>query len=1279
MSSASNMANLNKTSSLTQVSEPMLEGLTSFISPALILDCFYNDTLDIYLFVVTSHYLNTYTRNFTLWNWEISQNEYCIVIQNVSDFLSKKNPFLDFFQLLADTNLFDVSSSISEEIHVLTPPKTEPYGLIEMFPKHTRTLEIFEVISINIDNSLYDFIHLPSTKLYYPEPFIASPSFNHEQLWFIHILHYQHWLWFFFISLVMLFFITFINTVHACNPRKRPKRETRGVSRSKCADLITACVPVSWAISILISESVDATDYYDGFGTGEIVVGIRAYQWGWEYFFPKNIDLNYSVNPTYAAVTGNSLKYSRASEKTEALGHTWKTARLANNPKLTSAPAHILLSPSENKSISNFINFNSIGSSTILDSSAFKKVQSSSKINTANLFNTPEDFTLRYNKLHNLYMSDLSLSDSLSYGIRRQHEYSSINSVINNGTTLLDPKSLDALFGTLIPEKTLPDSIGSSSSKPDMSLKGTIESSQNGDTRYRNLVRSEAVNETQCTNSSSQFKYSVPADLSTTGANFTGARIFTENFANSTLRSSALISGNLFWYNNASKSDLGFRSSKITKFNDLAVGNSIPTMVEYSEYDFLNWQTLELLEDAFWESTFSGYSQNEYESLLIDASTFYELRKKEKAFNIRNRSWNTNPSAITNPFFRDFLNTTNLTSLPLYSEDSFSNPALTPQSDFAGYGTDLESDTSEESYVSNKFVGYLHYINYLNTISTSAYSNHPLSYAQVLNSFRSNFDEPINSAELGSTFVGNGDNLTLFGDETLRSSNATRLRSTAKNSIVTFNALQKVFRSRFDEGRSNVRFQDLSNSYVKYPFLSDKRTRYEDLLGKNKESFFNVNSYKHELSPYYSSVNSVFSSLNTYFSNIPFLLSMQSDPSRYLWFDWQSRWTSIEIQPSSIARYSLMGIPYFSKKFDYSPSQNENLSDSETYLIRLGRARKNYMSNWALTPYLYNRLSNWYANNSFVATTYNTPSVSNLRVLLGASKNYWISGSEIAIKSLYTPSFSEVNTPNRSSWRPSSSVQGYNYRVSILAKILTKREYLYREYFLHKGYSTNLPNSLVASPKNSLLNEVKKSYNFYDPTSVSTEIQRDFFYETLVSAQVRNPSIILSNLGLNRVGDMIFYLWGSSNPSGLNSNHELLKNQFRPMRKGISNMIRLHATGAIAMPIEIRLHILASSRDIIHSWSIPSAGIKIDCVPGYSSHRVAIFLVSGIYWGQCMEICGRFHHWMPIIVYFMKRDLFFLWCTHFIHLSPKDFSLTANSREFTPRVRKVSFSGNWLL
>jgi heme/copper-type cytochrome/quinol oxidase subunit 2 len=109
------------------------------------------------------------------------------------------------------------------------------------------------------------------------------------------------------------------------------------------------------------------------------------------------------------------------------------------------------------------------------------------------------------------------------------------------------------------------------------------------------------------------------------------------------------------------------------------------------------------------------------------------------------------------------------------------------------------------------------------------------------------------------------------------------------------------------------------------------------------------------------------------------------------------------------------------------------------------------------------------------------------------------------------------------------------------------------------------------------------------------------------------------------------------------------------------------------MPIEIRLHILASSRDVIHSWAIPSAGIKIDCVPGYSSHRITIFLVSGVFWGQCMEICGRFHHWMPIIVYFMKRDMFFLWCTHFMHYSTESSLFDMTDRQLSDKFRVVSF------
>jgi hypothetical protein len=129
------------------------------------------------------------------------------------------------------------------------------------------------------------------------------------------------------------------------------------------------------------------------------------------------------------------------------------------------------------------------------------------------------------------------------------------------------------------------------------------------------------------------------------------------------------------------------------------------------------------------------------------------------------------------------------------------------------------------------------------------------------------------------------DYVNLVYNNDLRSSNSLKLRSTAKNSIVTFNALQKVFRPRYDEGRSNTRIQDISNSYSKYPFINEDRASYESLIGKNKESFFFTSNYKNTLDSNYSDFYSNVNGLNIYFSNIPFLLSKGSDPSRYLWFD----------------------------------------------------------------------------------------------------------------------------------------------------------------------------------------------------------------------------------------------------------------------------------------------------------------------------------------------------------------------------------------------------------
>jgi hypothetical protein len=118
-----------------------------------------------------------------------------------------------------------------------------------------------------------------------------------------------------------------------------------------------------------------------------------------------------------------------------------------------------------------------------------------------------------------------------------------------------------------------------------------------------------------------------------------------------------------------------------------------------------------------------------------------------------------------------------------------------------------------------------------------------------------------------------------------RFNNYINLRSSVRNSIVSYNAIQKVFRARFDEGRSNTKLSDFSNFYSKHPYITSTRVPYENLLGKNKENFFKINFYKNSFFKSFNGNYDLISSLNFYFYDFPFLLAFKSDASRYLWFD----------------------------------------------------------------------------------------------------------------------------------------------------------------------------------------------------------------------------------------------------------------------------------------------------------------------------------------------------------------------------------------------------------
>lgn len=87
------------------------------------------------------------------------------------------------------------------------------------------------------------------------------------------------------------------------------------------------------------------------------------------------------------------------------------------------------------------------------------------------------------------------------------------------------------------------------------------------------------------------------------------------------------------------------------------------------------------------------------------------------------------------------------------------------------------------------------------------------------------------------------------------------------------------------------------------------------------------------------------------------------------------------------------------------------------------------------------------------------------------------------------------------------------------------------------------------------------------------------------------------------------------------------------------------------LPIKYPLRILTTSIDVIHAWTLPSLGIKIDSTPGRLNQTSSIINRPGIFYGQCSEICGINHRFMPIVIESTNFNNFKNWLLYIINNS----------------------------
>nr|AND96441.1 cytochrome c oxidase subunit 2 [Onthophagus rorarius] len=83
------------------------------------------------------------------------------------------------------------------------------------------------------------------------------------------------------------------------------------------------------------------------------------------------------------------------------------------------------------------------------------------------------------------------------------------------------------------------------------------------------------------------------------------------------------------------------------------------------------------------------------------------------------------------------------------------------------------------------------------------------------------------------------------------------------------------------------------------------------------------------------------------------------------------------------------------------------------------------------------------------------------------------------------------------------------------------------------------------------------------------------------------------------------------------------------------------------LPYNSQIRMLVTAADVIHSWTIPALSVKIDATPGRLNQISFLMNRAGLFFGQCSEICGANHSFMPIVIESISMNFFIKWLKNF--------------------------------
>lgn len=119
------------------------------------------------------------------------------------------------------------------------------------------------------------------------------------------------------------------------------------------------------------------------------------------------------------------------------------------------------------------------------------------------------------------------------------------------------------------------------------------------------------------------------------------------------------------------------------------------------------------------------------------------------------------------------------------------------------------------------------------------------------------------------------------------------------------------------------------------------------------------------------------------------------------------------------------------------------------------------------------------------------------------------------------------------------------------------------------------------------------------------------------------------------------WYWGYTYPDQDNLSFESNIVPDKELKPGDPRLLTVD--NPLVLPVDTTIRVQVTAADVIHNWAIPSLGVKIDATPGRLNETWVKIKKPGMYYGQCSELCGKGHGFMPIVIHAVSKEAFGQW------------------------------------